>query len=402
MLFSYRVLDASGAVRQGAIEASCEADALELLREKGQIPLELKAQTVAENHRKVISGAQKIRHTDVVAFVRELATLLKSGVGLSDAFSTLLETTDHPRMKESLLRLNTAVLAGEHFSAALEKSDFGLPQYVHALARAGEATGDLGNALARSADQLEFEEKMKNEAREALTYPMILVFTGIVAISFIFAFVVPRFAGMFQGRKVDLPLLSQWVLGTGVYVHDHWVGVLFGFAGVAVGAYLLFRSRAARQHMARVSARLPIMSGWIAGAETTRWTSMLAVLVQSKVPILMCMDLAALSVLLPENANRLRSVQDDVRRGKRLSSAIEERRLLEGASLTMLKVGEKSGQLGAMLEHVASYASDKHRALQRSVVALIEPVSILVIGLVLGVVMVGVVMAMTSLTEIKL
>ena len=107
-------------------------------------------------------------------------------------------------------------------------------------------------------------------------------------------------------------------------------------------------------------------------------------------------------MLLPENANRLRSVQDDVRRGKRLSSAIEERRLLEGASLTMLKVGEKSGQLGAMLEHVASYASDKHRALQRSVVALIEPVSILVIGLVLGVVMVGVVMAMTSLTEIKL
>ena len=88
MLFSYRVLDASGAVRQGAIEASCQADALELLREKGQVPLELKAQTVAENHRKVISGAQKIRHTDVVAFVRELATLLKSGVGLSDAFST--------------------------------------------------------------------------------------------------------------------------------------------------------------------------------------------------------------------------------------------------------------------------------------------------------------------------
>ena len=129
---------------------------------------------------------------------------------------------------------------------------------------------------------------------------------------------------------------------------------------------------------------------------------MLAVLVQSKVPILMCIELAALSVLLPENANRLKNVQDDVRRGKRFSSAIEERRLLEGTSLTMLKVGEKSGQLGAMLEHVASYAADKHRALQRGIVALIEPISILVIGIVLGIIMVGVVMAMTSLTEIKL
>lgn len=402
MLFSYRVLDASGALRQGVIDASSETEALASLQEKGQVPLELKAQMSTAQRRKVVSGGQKIRHADVVAFVRELATLLKSGVGLSDAFSTLLETTDHPRMKESLSQLSAAVLAGERFSVALEKSDLGLPQYVHALARAGEATGDLGNALARSADQLEFDEKMKNEAREALTYPMILVFTGIAAIGFIFAFVVPRFAGIFQGRKVDLPLLSRWVLSTGVYVHDHWLGVLLSLIAIAIGGYWLSRSRVVRQNMARIFSRLPVFSGWMAGAEMARWTSMLAVLVQNKVPILMCMELAALSVLLPENASRLKNVQDDVRRGKRLSSAIEERRLLEGASLTMLKVGEKSGQLGAMLAHVAAYAADKHRALQRGIVALIEPVSILVIGIVLGVIMVGVVMAMTSLTEIKL
>ena len=129
---------------------------------------------------------------------------------------------------------------------------------------------------------------------------------------------------------------------------------------------------------------------------------MLSVLVQSKVPILMCIELASASVQLPENSVRLKSVEDDVRRGKRFSSAIEDRHLLEGTSLTMLKVGEKSGQLGAMLSYVARYTADKHRALQRRIVALIEPISILVIGLALGVIMVGVVMAMTSLTEIKL
>ena len=143
MLFSYRALDASGTVRHGVIDASGEAEALLSLQEKGHVPLELKTQAATGGSRKIASGRQKIRHADVVAFVRELATLLKSGVGLSDAFSTLLETTDHPRMKESLSQLSAAVLAGERFSAALEKSDLGLPQYVHALARAGEATGDL-------------------------------------------------------------------------------------------------------------------------------------------------------------------------------------------------------------------------------------------------------------------
>ena len=401
MQFSYRALDASGFIQRGPLYAESESDALAQLQERGLTPIELNA-SGANAHQRSSKGNQSVRHTDIVALIRELATLLESGVGLSEAFSTLLEATAHSGLRETLSQLNAAVRGGEGFSAAIQKSNLKLPQYVYALSRAGEATGELGSALARCADQLEFDQRMREEAKEALTYPIILVFTGIAAIAFIFSFVVPRFAGMLQGRKVDLPLLSRWVLNTGVYVHEHWGSVVIAMFVAVAGGYALSRHAKAGAAVLRSLSSIPLMSNWVAGGETARWTSMLSVLVQSKVPILMCIELASASVQLPENSIRLKSVEDDVRRGKRFSSAIEDRRLLEGTSLTMLKVGEKSGQLGAMLSYVARYTADKHRTLQRRIVALIEPISILVIGLALGVIMVGVVMAMTSLTEIKL
>ena len=233
MQFSYRALDGSGFIQQGLLDAASEPEALMLLQERNFTPIELKAHRL-DPGRPQAQGSQSVRHADIVALIRELATLLGSGVGLSEAFSTLLEATAHAGLREALSQLNSAVRGGDVFSAALQKSSLKLPQYVHALSRAGEATGDLGNALARCADQLEFDQRMHEEAKEALTYPVILVFTGVAAIAFIFSFVVPRFAGMLQGRSVDLPLLSKWVLSTGVYVHDHWVGVVVFFAALAV------------------------------------------------------------------------------------------------------------------------------------------------------------------------
>jgi len=398
--FAYRAVDSAGFEKDGVLDASSEEEALGVLFERNFRPVELRA--IKTQKSAMASGPKKIRHTDVVALIRELATLLSSGVGLAEAFVTLQDATAHEGLRSALKNLISSVHGGEGFSAALRKSGLAFPEYVHALARAGEATGDIGGALSRAADQLEFEERMRNEAREALTYPMILIFTGIGAITFIFSFVVPRFAGLLKGRAVELPLLSEMVLKTGVFVNQHWMFMLLVFAVLAFGAVVLGRQPAVKTMTMSILSRLPVFSAWLEGAETARWTSILAVLVKSRVPILLSVDLAAASVRLPGNAARLRSVEDDVRRGKRLSEAIEERGMLEGASLSMLKVGEKTGELASMLGYVSAYTADRHRLLQRRLVALIEPVSILVIGSVLGVVMVGVVLAMTSLTEVKL
>jgi len=400
MLFAYKALDGAGFTQRGELEAQTEGDALRALYERGYTPVELSEKSARPGLE--TKGRQSIRQSDVVALIRELATLLGSGVGMSEALATLREATTHAGIRQTLSVMIAAVHAGDEFSVALNKTGLELPEYVGALARAGEATGALGGALARCAEQLEFEERMQGQAREALIYPAILILTGIGAILFIFSFVVPRFAGILRGRMDNLPWISEWVIRSGLFVSGHWPLLLVGTAAAVALAVLVLRRPGTRARIVAGLARFPVFSAWLASTELTRWVSTLAVLVQSRVPILLAIELSAGAVRLENNAARLRSVGDDVRLGKRLSAALEERRLLEGSSLTMVKVGEHSGELGGMLGHVAAYAVERHRQLQRRVVALIEPISILVIGLVLAIIMVGVVLAMASLTEIKL
>lgn len=400
MRFRFRALDTGGFLQSGLLDAETEAAALHQLSERNLKPVELTPQRESSKPRGV-RAKRDFKHTDVIAFVREVATLLGSGVGLSEAFETLTDATSNEQLREILVKLSSAIHAGEGFSDALEASELKLPRYVHALAKAGEATGDLAEALTRAAEQMEFEERMRGEVKEALTYPAILVLTGIGAVIFVFSFVVPRFAGILSGRNVDLPLLSEWILGAGLFFNDHWVAVLTAVAIVAGLFVYALRRPDWRLGMLGVISRLPVFSDWISGSETARWTSILAALLRSRVPILMALELAATSVVLREGASRIHSVANEVRLGKRLSLAVEERRLLEGTALTMVKVGEKSGDLGGMLAFVARHAAERQRALQRRLVSLIEPISILLIGSVLGVIMVGIVMAMTSLTDVK-
>lgn len=398
--FIYKAVDAAGFAREGALNANSREEAVGQLFADKLTPVTLAMEKAGAASTRRVS--HKLKQSDLVAFVRELATLLSSGVGLTESFATLHDATGNTALQEALTRLIFSVQSGETFSVALRTAALRLPEYVYALARAGEATGNIGAALQRCADQLEFDERMQSETREALIYPSILILTGITAIGFIFTFVVPRFAGLLTGRKVDLPWLSSLVLTTGMFVNTHWVAFLLGLVALVAGSVVLAGMPAARMTATVWASRLPVFASWLGGAETARWTSILAVLVQSRVPILLSLDLAAASVRLADNAKRLRSMQDEVRLGKTLSQATEERRMLEGTPLSMLKVGEKTGDLATMLGHIAAHAAEHQRALQRRLVALIEPVSILVIGLVIGFIMVGVVLAMTSLTEVKL
>jgi general secretion pathway protein F len=398
--YNYKAVDAAGFSHDGVQIAGSELEVLSVLSARGLLPVRVVQEREGHGAKTAFVSASK--QVDAIALVRELATLLSSGVGLAESLATLLAATSHPATRAVLDDLLGNVHRGEEFSAALVRAPLDLPGYVHALTRAGEATGDLGGALQHCAEQLEFDQQMKAQAREALIYPSILIFTGIGAVLFIFSFVVPRFAGLLKGRSVDLPWLSIWVLNTGVFVHENLVAIIVGMVGAIFLMIAAMRSGEVRQLGLQFGANLPLLGRWIAGVETARWTATLAVLVKNRVPILKAIELAADSVRLHRVKSSLVRVGDEVRRGKRLSDSVEHSRLLEGTPLTMLKVGEHSGELAGMLGQVARHASDNQRSLQRSMVALIEPLSIILIGALLALIMVGVVMAMTSLTEIKL
>ncbi|QDQ27248.1 type II secretion system F family protein [Chitinimonas arctica] len=397
--FTFKAASADGRQETGSIQAQSSADAMRLLEERLLVVFELQPLTTAG------AGSQrrgKVGHADLVILVRELATLANSGISLADALTTLKDASRDTPLSAPLERMLTAIHAGDGFSVALQKAELALPAYVFAMVRAGEATSNLGLALGRAAEQMDFDAKMRSQTREAMVYPMILVSTGTIAVLFIFSFVVPRFAGMLKGRIDSLPWISEVVLRTGLFFNAHFIATLVTLAAAVFAGVMAARNPRIRVRMLELTARAPILGEWIRSGETARWTTALAMLLHSRVAILAALELAGGSVRLAETAARLESVRNEVNRGRRLSQAIEHQRLLEPISLSMVKVGEQSGELASMLQHVAQYWGDKNQSLQRRVVSLIEPASILLLGLVIGFVMVGVVMAMASLTEVKL
>ena len=400
MKFTYKAVDAQGFAQNGSIDASDEKQALDILFDRGLTPLSVQIQAAA-TRQLTSKQTSKIRFEDLSALIRELATLLQAGVGLVDAFETLSEGTRQLNLIEPLNAIVRALHGGQSLSAALAAAKLPFPHYIYALAKAGEATGQMAPCLKSAAEQMEFDIRLRNETKEAMTYPIILVSSGVLAITFIFAFVVPRFSSLLEGKGVDLPLLSVWVLESGKFVNHYWMQMLVAVAGVVMLLWTLSKDAKTASSLRNFSARLPVIGDWVVAGETARWTSMLSVLLTGRVPMLTAVELAASSVLLEWTKGMLTSVGSDVRVGKSLSDAVGERPLLEPAALTMLRVGEKSGELPLMMFHVAESSAARYRAIQRKVVSLMEPLSILAIGLILGTIMIGVVLAMTSLTEIK-
>lgn len=406
MAFDYTAIDADGRQLSGTLPQDSEPEALAELNRQGLTPIRLDRSRASAK----ASGSGMRRQKKIppgvaaVLFIRELASLLQAGVTLEESLRTLLEGRKGSAQEAVLTAILSDVLAGERFSSALRThaapGSLPLPNFVLALVSAGESTGDLPAALGRAADQMEFDDQIRAETSEALVYPAILIMAGAAAVLFVFSFVVPRFSTLLAGKRADLPWLSAAVMSTGEFVNQHSVALLMAAAALVLGG-LALRKALGPERIRSAAAELPVIGPWLQQQELSRWTGMLALMLQSRVPILTSLDLTAAAVSLPEVASKLRQTLADIGRGESISSSLSERGLLPPSALSMVRVGERTGQLGQMMGHVAAYALEQNRRQRRRLVALIEPAAILVLGGIIALVIVGVVLALTSLSEVK-
>lgn len=405
MRYSYVAVDPSGASKKGEVDAASEAQALAELARRQLVPVSLhpappeKATRQRARRRGDASG-----RVALVLLVRELATLLRAGVTLEESLRTLTESRRGLPLETPLKAVLASVLTGQRFSQALAgqvgPQGLALPPYVIALVAAGESTGDLAAALGRAAEQLEFDEQLRAETSEALVYPAILLTAGAASVLFVFSFVVPRFSALLANRKVDLPWLSSVVLGIGMFVNQHWGWLLVVLGALALMGFAGWRAVGPARARSAIS-HVPLIGTWVLHQELSRWTGMLALMLQSRVPILTALDLTANAVTLPDIARRLRLTVGDIGRGEAMSRSFERQELLPPTALSMVRVGERSGQLASMMSHVAGHALEQNRRQRRRLVALIEPAAIVVLGGIIALVIVGVVLALTSLSDVK-
>lgn len=396
MQFAYTAIDASGQRHSGIVVATDDWAASQGLLERELQVIELRP--VADGTTRASRrGRRGMQASDIAMLIEELATLLEAGVPLAEGLGTLAEAhgDEHP-----LSQVLKAIRGGEGFSQALAGSGLPLPEYVLQLVRAGESTGKLAASLRAAAVHLEAELRFAQEARNALLYPMVLIGSGVLATLVMFVFVVPRFASVLDNPKADLPWVSKLVLGMGLWLTQHQVVVGAGLAVAVVAIVWASRQPVVRQGAWEFASQLPVLGPWTLHAEMARWASLFGVLLNSKVPLLSALDQAGQTLRRRSLRSQAARVQADVRGGKALSQALADHALLDAAGLNLIRVGERAGSLAGTVGSLARmHANQSQQRLKRFLV-LLEPVTILLISLVLGGIMISVMLAITSLTNV--
>jgi general secretion pathway protein F len=396
--FRYEAINADGTLLKGELDARDVRDASRELKRRGLTPVILDPAKA-----KALKGkAKALGIRERMLAVGELAMLVEAGVPLAEALPTLAERGDDGALARAFTEMDRQLKRGRSILEALKAGFPELPAYAFQLVEAGAESGTLGPALKDAAAQMEAEDRLNQELRNALTYPIVLVCAGVGAVLFIFTAVVPRFATMFAGRMNELPALSRWVLGIGVFVNENLLMTLSAVAAIVAAVVVSLKRSETRRQLFELGLRLPVIGPWLAEQEIARWSGMMAKLLANKVALMRALDLSRGALRSARLAQQMSQVERVVRGGAALSRAIADHTRFDPTSLNLIRVGERAGQLPEMLASLAALHERTSRDRLKRVLSLIEPAAILIIGGVIGVFVTAIILAITSVNQITL
>jgi general secretion pathway protein F len=396
MKFVYEAVDVSGSVISGNIDAVNSSELVRTLESRDLVVTEIRAE-----EDRGLGVSRKASTQEIILALHEMVTLLESGVSIADTIEAQALARYPLDLQQAYDRVSIEVRKGSSFSDALRLSGMKIPGYFYELASAGELSGDLAGSLRHAVDQFEYDFHTAEDVRSAMIYPIILVGSGIAAVLLIFVFVVPRFLPLIE-RSDSLPLLSKIVLTSGIWFNDN-LWLIAGAGVLMIGAISVAASQERYRQMAYdVMSRAPLFGGWLTEVETAKWSSLMAALLGSRVDLLSALELATKSVRSSSRRNNLSRVISDIKSGETLANALERSQVLTTTGYNLIRAGERAGKMPQMMRSLARLYDETSRQRLKRLLAMIEPAAILIIGVVIGLLVTGVILAITSVNDVAL
>ena len=372
--------DRNGRKSKGEVLASSAAVARVQLRKQGIV-----AKSVKKKSKPLITfGAKKIKPADIAIFTRQLATMLKAGVPLVQAFDIVAEGSDNETMRELIVTIRSDVSSGTSLAGALSRHPY-FDELFCSLVASGENSGTLEVMLDRVATYKEKTEALKAKIKKALTYPIAVIVVAVVVTAILLVKVVPQFAETFQGFGSDLPGFTLFVLRISDWVQAWWFILLLLF--FAAG-YIFSRARQRSKRFAdwidSVALKLPIIGSVVHDAVMARFSRTLSTTFAAGVPLVEALESTAGAAGNAVYARAIRRIRDDVTTGTALAISIRTTGLFPTMLLQMTAIGEESGSLDDMLGKVADHYEAAVDNAVDSLSALMEPMIMSVLRVLVG------------------
>jgi general secretion pathway protein F len=387
-IYKYRAKKGPEKIVEGTVEANTEREAIEKITQLGYIPVRVEEsrgsfQTKPTQHI-LVKPQGKVRSREITVFSRQLASLLKSGVPILSSINIIAEQSESPNLKSILYSCHKAVKEGVTLSSALAQYPNVFSSLYIAMVHAGEDSGALPEVLFRIADYRAKEDEMVSRFRMALAYPVLMAAVGIATIIFMLTFVMPRLMRIFVSMGQDLPLPTRILISISQYLRQWWFWII---AGILVAILLIKRqagTKVGKLSLSLFKLHFPVLGKFILKAELARFNRTLELLIRNGIPILKAIDIAVPVLENEVIKNQLRKSYKELEQGGSLGRSLENSRLFPLFMSNLIIVGEGSGRLEEALAEIASsYERDTDEAM-RIMSSLLEPVMILVMGLIVG------------------
>lgn len=393
--YSYSSTTREGVIIDGVIEAQDEKSALAILKNSGVIPLKIK---LRKSNVRIDKFSFKSAKNEVQTFTTELYALLDAGLPLDRSLNILATITENNKMKDIISSVLRSIREGSTFSDALEKHPHVFSSLYVNMIRAGESGGVLEVVLEKLIDFLESSRELKDHVFSALIYPVILVITGITSIIVLVTYVLPKFSVIFRDLGTELPLPTQILIAfSNVILAAWWIIILITIAG-----WFVFRNylKTDKGRYNWDALKIKIMGDVILKLETARFCRTLGALLRSGVPLLKAIKNAKDIIGNYAISSALDKISAGIKEGQGIAKPLSDAKIFPHLALSMIKVGEETGQLDTMLIKIADTYEKSLKVSIKKFVSFLEPALILGMGLLTGFIVISMLMAIFSITDV--
>lgn len=398
--FQYSAQNSSGKVVSGTVEATSRDGAVAALSREKLRPISITE--ASKGGMSFTIGGKKVKSTDLVIFTRQLSTMVSAGVPLMRALTTLMQQSESPALRKILEEVTKDVQSGMALGDAFGKHPEAFSDVYTNMVRAGEAGGILDDILKRLALQQEKNDSMRKKIKSAMTYPVVLIIITIGAFFGMMLFVIPQIGKILLdlgGPDAQLPAITKAMLAISNFMIHQWYIMLIGIVGGVVGLRKYLKTKAGKSQFHHLIIKVPAVGPIIQKVAVARFARTYASLVGAGVSLIEALRVTGEAIGNEAYKEVLQKAIEEVKGGKQLSGALEEAKIFPPIVPQMLAVGEETGQTDIILVKVADFYEEEVDAAIEGISSVIEPVMIVVMGGLVGLIAVSVMGPIASLSQ---
>jgi len=395
-----REIDMGGKIVENTYKAESQDELIEMIRAKGHTPVRIEKEAVkGQDVANIALFQKKVRAKDIAIFCKQMHTMLFAGMPLLSALEVLENQAENKTLRATVKDMSMQVQKGEVLSTTMKRHPKVFPPLLTGMVESGELTGNLDNVLERMSTHYTKENRINSKIKGAMVYPAILSVLAVSVVIFMLAVIMPTFVGMFEGSGVPLPAPTRFLMSVSDAIRDYWYIFIAVIAGIVFLIRRITKTVEGKRFFDKLKLSMPLIKGPIAQIATSRFTRTLSTLLASGIPIIQALESSSRVTNNRVVIDGIDQVTEDIKKGASLSVLLKKVGVFPPMMISMVGIGEESGSLEGMLERAADFYDEELEAAIQKLVSMIEPLMIVVMGVVIGFIVISMMLPMFDMLQ---